>query len=73
MEKQQKEATNAVAAEVQRERTISVTKAMLEDVKDAKFISIVTRLIEQSDAGTTGKTIWTMAKMLRKQEELEIK
>jgi hypothetical protein len=70
MEKNTKKPEIAQGAE--RERTISVTQAMLEELKDEKLKSIVIRLMEQSDPGTTGKTIFTMAKMLYKQTELDV-
>lgn len=70
MEKKEKQTENTQG--VDRERTISVTRGMIEELGDPKMASIVSRLIEQSDAGTTGKTIFTMAKMLRKQTEMEI-
>lgn len=73
MEKQEQKAKEVKVTETQeRERTISVTRAMIEELGDPKMASIVSRLMEQSDAGTTGKTIFTMAKMLRKQTEMEV-
>jgi hypothetical protein len=67
-------ATEAQGAQEQkvRPRTISVTKAMIEDLVDAKFKSIVIRLMEQSEANTSGALIWQMAKMLYKQTEIEL-
>lgn len=53
-------------------RTLSVTKEMIEELKNPKMVEIVKKLIDETPKGTTGNTIFIMARMMVKQLEMEV-
>lgn len=72
MKTEQKKSVEAQGASTQeRERTVAFTKSQLEDMTE-KRKSIIIRLMDQSEKGTTGNTIYAMAKILEKQEEVQL-
>lgn len=64
------EATKVENAQgAQRPKTISLTATDIEALSNPKLNSIIRRVMEQSDNGTTGKTIILVAKTLLAQED----